>query len=191
MGNKTSSGIQSHNEEMHLQRIAKVMTHTLENYRIYSTTKILPDNYRDSGKIHVQLPDFKNGLWVYNDEDISKIILSELLPLPKGSQLVCTNVLYPVNKQGREFIISYVLTNLQEEVQEEPNSAVEIRKPSLITGDLPPIADMTCKVCLEHKINVVLQQCGHLAVCSLCASSIGKCPICRADIEKYTQVFTT
>eukprot|EP00727_Mastigamoeba_balamuthi_P006571 m51a1_g2534 putative nedd4-like e3 ubiquitin-protein ligase wwp2 (409) ;mRNA; r:250450-252196 len=50
-------------------------------------------------------------------------------------------------------------------------------------------ADGTCTVCMERKIDVVLLKCGHMCVCSQCASSLKNCPICRNPISEIVRVF--
>jgi len=42
-----------------------------------------------------------------------------------------------------------------------------------------------CIVCYENKINTVLLECGHRAVCLGCAEKLFECPMCR---EKLTRV---
>uniref|UniRef100_A0A1I8H139 RING-type domain-containing protein n=1 Tax=Macrostomum lignano TaxID=282301 RepID=A0A1I8H139_9PLAT len=41
----------------------------------------------------------------------------------------------------------------------------------------------TCKVCMVHRINVILLDCGHLCCCSRCSANLQTCPICRKVIR--------
>lgn len=67
-----------------------------------------------------------------------------------------------------------------EEVQVEPNQTIDNTE------------DMTCKICLINKIQLVLLPCGHLCSCRECAvSSDSKCPICKKSIEAYIGVYYT
>lgn len=46
-----------------------------------------------------------------------------------------------------------------------------------------------CVICLDSEKTTILVPCGHYAYCSLCASGIVECAICRARIEKRVKVF--
>jgi hypothetical protein len=41
-----------------------------------------------------------------------------------------------------------------------------------------------CICCLEHPRNTVFLDCKHLVTCSLCASKVLQCPVCRKDIDQ-------
>uniref|UniRef100_S4RCZ8 RING-type E3 ubiquitin transferase n=1 Tax=Petromyzon marinus TaxID=7757 RepID=S4RCZ8_PETMA len=47
----------------------------------------------------------------------------------------------------------------------------------------------TCKVCMDKEVSVVFIPCGHLVVCRDCASSLRKCPICRAVVRGTVRTF--
>ena len=36
-----------------------------------------------------------------------------------------------------------------------------------------------CKICLTYKVDTLLLPCSHAVSCSLCASRLGRCPLCR------------
>lgn len=43
-----------------------------------------------------------------------------------------------------------------------------------------------CKVCMNYKSVMVLDQCGHLCLCCECAGKVdGICPLCRAQVRTY------
>ena len=41
------------------------------------------------------------------------------------------------------------------------------------------VSNISCKICLSHKVDTVLLPCAHAVSCSLCTSRLGRCPICR------------
>lgn len=46
--------------------------------------------------------------------------------------------------------------------------------------------ESVCVVCFDHTIDVLLDPCGHIVVCALCAQSLNphRCPICRSEIQQ-------
>ncbi|XP_043944902.1 baculoviral IAP repeat-containing protein 7 [Protopterus annectens] len=46
-----------------------------------------------------------------------------------------------------------------------------------------------CKVCMDKEVSIVYIPCGHLVVCSDCAPSLRRCPICRAVIRGSVRAF--
>jgi len=67
----------------------------------------------------------------------------------------------------------------------------ELRMRAVAESQAPEAADFTCKVCMEHQIEVVLIPCGHLCLCKGCASSAGMsaCPVCRQSVQRRVNVF--
>ncbi|XP_043547057.1 baculoviral IAP repeat-containing protein 2 [Chiloscyllium plagiosum] len=49
--------------------------------------------------------------------------------------------------------------------------------------------ERTCKVCMDKEVSVVFIMCGHLVVCTDCAPSLRKCPICRGTIKGTVRTF--
>ena len=49
--------------------------------------------------------------------------------------------------------------------------------------------ERTCKVCMDKPVSIVFIPCGHLVVCSDCATSLRHCPICRASIRGSVRAF--
>uniref|UniRef100_H0WT66 Baculoviral IAP repeat containing 3 n=1 Tax=Otolemur garnettii TaxID=30611 RepID=H0WT66_OTOGA len=49
--------------------------------------------------------------------------------------------------------------------------------------------ERTCKVCMDKQVSVVFIPCGHLVVCTECAPSLRKCPICRGTIKGTVRTF--
>lgn len=47
-----------------------------------------------------------------------------------------------------------------------------------------------CVVCMANKINTVILNCGHVAVCATCSTMLQDCPICRAEIRKIVRTFS-
>ena len=40
-----------------------------------------------------------------------------------------------------------------------------------------------CKVCMDAEMEIVFLPCSHMLTCSMCASALTQCPICRSDIK--------
>nr|BDT63168.1 MAG: inhibitor of apoptosis protein [Hemigrapsus takanoi nimavirus] len=66
-----------------------------------------------------------------------------------------------------------------EEVKEEEDEKPSIKNDS---KSAEIMLELACKVCLCKEAVVVLFPCKHLCMCPRCAVSIGKCPVCRANI---------
>ncbi|KAG2461468.1 BIR7A protein, partial [Polypterus senegalus] len=49
--------------------------------------------------------------------------------------------------------------------------------------------ERTCKVCMDKVVSIVFVPCGHLVVCTDCATSLRNCPICRAVIRGSVRAF--
>ena len=48
---------------------------------------------------------------------------------------------------------------------------------------------MQCKSCGKEKKNVIIMDCGHLALCKTCLASVKECPICFSRITNALTVF--
>jgi len=46
-----------------------------------------------------------------------------------------------------------------------------------------------CIICYDSRIDCVLLECGHLAVCVTCSKNLRECPICRRLISRVVQTF--
>eukprot|EP01114_Cavostelium_apophysatum_P002740 TRINITY_DN12425_c0_g1_i1.p1 TRINITY_DN12425_c0_g1~~TRINITY_DN12425_c0_g1_i1.p1 ORF type:complete len:304 (+),score=38.97 TRINITY_DN12425_c0_g1_i1:103-1014(+) len=46
-----------------------------------------------------------------------------------------------------------------------------------------------CTVCMERRIDCVLLECGHLAVCFICSKHLSECPICRQKIVRVVHTY--
>jgi len=51
------------------------------------------------------------------------------------------------------------------------------------------LASESCVVCYENKINCVLLECGHRALCMDCGNKLTDCPMCRKPIERIIRVY--
>ncbi|KAJ7334345.1 E3 ubiquitin-protein ligase lrsam1 [Desmophyllum pertusum] len=51
--------------------------------------------------------------------------------------------------------------------------------------------DMTteCVICMDHRSDVVLLNCGHVCCCFNCSSSLSSCPICRHPVVQRVRIF--
>lgn len=50
---------------------------------------------------------------------------------------------------------------------------------------------LMCVVCMEPKVDTLLEPCKHLCCCALCANCVPKCPVCRSKIENRTKIYIT
>ena len=50
-------------------------------------------------------------------------------------------------------------------------------------------AKITCKICLDAKIESLFLPCRHLVCCDNCANMVRECPFCRARIEGVVKVY--
>ena len=48
---------------------------------------------------------------------------------------------------------------------------------------------LSCDVCMDAKKDTVLEPCGHLCVCSICAKVLDKCPVCRTEKIATRKIF--
>ncbi len=48
-----------------------------------------------------------------------------------------------------------------------------------------------CVVCAGNPIEVLIEPCGHVAVCKECVRKMHKCPICRENMADWRQVFVS
>jgi len=46
-----------------------------------------------------------------------------------------------------------------------------------------------CIICFDRRIDCVLLECGHLAVCMSCSKNLRECPICRRMVSRVVQTF--
>ncbi|XP_065663214.1 E3 ubiquitin-protein ligase RNF34 isoform X2 [Hydra vulgaris] len=46
-----------------------------------------------------------------------------------------------------------------------------------------------CKICMDHTIDCVLLDCGHLVSCTKCGKRLAECPICRALVVRVVHIF--
>ena len=50
--------------------------------------------------------------------------------------------------------------------------------------------DGFCVICFERRVDAVILECGHAAICMTCAQSLrGECPVCRGTISRIVKLF--
>jgi len=65
-------------------------------------------------------------------------------------------------------------------------SELENRK---LSDELSNLKDLfICIECMDEPRSSLLQPCGHLALCSTCAATVNRCPICRAAVASTAYV---
>ena len=60
-------------------------------------------------------------------------------------------------------------------------------EPHSISTSEPP--RLTCQICMNADMNIVILPCSHLCACSSCVAQMTKCPICRGPIKGYVKTF--
>lgn len=46
-----------------------------------------------------------------------------------------------------------------------------------------------CKVCLANDVEILTRPCGHIVLCTACASKLGDCPLCRSPIAERIRAY--
>lgn len=62
------------------------------------------------------------------------------------------------------------------------------KKSQKIDIDAVPDENM-CKICMEHPIDSVLLECGHMTTCTECGKRLHECPICRQYVVRVVHTF--
>jgi len=47
----------------------------------------------------------------------------------------------------------------------------------------------SCKICLGNEVGVVFLPCSHLVSCSMCATAVKNCPLCRSPIQQVVRTY--
>jgi len=84
----------------------------------------------------------------------------------------------PLTSEERQLFLARI-TELETEVDEKNRQLQQLEDSSL------------CVICVEHQINTVLLDCGHLCLCLQCSTKPGllTCPLCKKTIIKILQTF--
>ncbi|CAH1125871.1 unnamed protein product [Ceutorhynchus assimilis] len=48
---------------------------------------------------------------------------------------------------------------------------------------------MTCKICMDNRLDSVFMPCAHVVACSECAVRIDRCPLCRSEITQAQKLY--
>ncbi|XP_070575270.1 E3 ubiquitin-protein ligase MYLIP-like [Ptychodera flava] len=48
---------------------------------------------------------------------------------------------------------------------------------------------LTCKICMDARMNTAFCPCGHMVCCRQCASQCSECPVCRTEIRWLQTIF--
>lgn len=51
------------------------------------------------------------------------------------------------------------------------------------------IEAMTCRICMDNRLDSVFMPCAHVVACSTCAARIDRCPLCRSEITQAQKLF--
>ncbi|XP_067302843.1 baculoviral IAP repeat-containing protein 7 isoform X3 [Pseudorasbora parva] len=103
---------------------------------------------------------------------------------------------YLLQSRGREYVsnIQQSYFNMNERVGGSLSSTAG--NIASVQSDLSPEEQLrqlqeerTCKVCMDKLVSMVFIPCGHLVVCTDCATSLRHCPICRAVIRGSVRAF--
>jgi len=69
---------------------------------------------------------------------------------------------------------------------------VDTSTESIQTDDISELisSDPVCGICVTRRANCTYLPCSHLFTCSICASNLIDCCVCRTRIEAFTFVYT-
>ncbi|CBY40704.1 unnamed protein product, partial [Oikopleura dioica] len=51
------------------------------------------------------------------------------------------------------------------------------------------MSDLTCHICFDKSVSVVLRPCNHQFMCKKCASKCSECPLCLVKIDEIVDAF--
>lgn len=51
------------------------------------------------------------------------------------------------------------------------------------------IEALTCKICMDNRLDSVFMPCAHVVACSTCAARIERCPLCRSEITESRKLY--
>ncbi|XP_076268855.1 E3 ubiquitin-protein ligase defense repressor 1 [Rhynchophorus ferrugineus] len=51
------------------------------------------------------------------------------------------------------------------------------------------IEAMTCKICMDNRLDSVFMPCAHVVACSSCSARINRCPLCRTEIQQAQKLY--
>ena len=86
-----------------------------------------------------------------------------------------------------------ILSSSSSEIEEERKRMEDMKKkrrPLPPPPPLPPMEDfgvLTCKICLQRKIDLILYPCSHACICQQCYLELPpprKCPVCRRIVTR-------
>lgn len=63
----------------------------------------------------------------------------------------------------------------------------EVRSLKEVLGE--PEASPLCRICWTRPLEIVMEECGHVATCSECTQKLKECPVCRQTISGYRKVY--
>ena len=46
-----------------------------------------------------------------------------------------------------------------------------------------------CKICMDHPVDCVMLECGHMCTCTRCGKQMAECPICRQYVVRVVRTF--
>ncbi|XP_005113441.1 E3 ubiquitin-protein ligase XIAP-like [Aplysia californica] len=99
---------------------------------------------------------------------------------------------FMLHSKGQEFINSVqhqeLVVGMKQDSQAQDQSGDPDVRESQNTSRNEDVNLVTCQMCLDAPMQVLLRPCNHLCCCALCVSKLdGRCPICRqitTDMEK-------
>ncbi|XP_030765154.1 E3 ubiquitin-protein ligase MYLIP-A [Sitophilus oryzae] len=51
------------------------------------------------------------------------------------------------------------------------------------------IEAMTCKICMDNRLDCAFMPCAHVVACSTCSARIDRCPLCRTEIKQVQKLY--
>lgn len=120
--------------------------------------------------------------------------------LPAAHALITvTNLARPSTSAGAELRpsasrVSDTASTEQRQPQRPPPQYVFAPPPPATAATSAPDESTLCVICRDMRINIKIDPCRHVCLCSGCAEELlrrgrGHCPMCRADIAKTEEIF--
>ncbi|CAG2162698.1 unnamed protein product, partial [Oppiella nova] len=119
-------------------------------------------------------------------------IVQEFLRLEFVSESILMKLLMDKYYKDGENFTSFAQLYDAFELYKRTNDDTKLssEKPTINTTDEDneetlTVETLLCKICYSKNIGVVFLDCGHQMACTLCASNLSDCPICRSSIKSY------
>merc|ERR1712110_1212365 len=126
-----------------------------------------------------------SGMWqMQQSMTTMRADMSEMMMMMRSS----LDLQQEMNRQIRQEV-SAVLDS----VRRAPAAHTHLREAAATASPNPRALGGACVVCADRKADMVFLRCGHVCACGVCARRCAHegqpCPICRAPIQDFLQVY--